>query len=495
MYKAIDVGSWDFQDKTASIVPVSSQGLTGRDRFNFFEKRAAAITFKKELDNLKLASGDIPVHLIAVGATEFYNCNKNGDGFCEQTCRDRHHTFVKNASVYRHHANSDKSKRYGKVAASAYNDDMHRIELLVVLNGTKQAAARNGGLVIPDDSLQKLASGDALPWSMGCRVSHDVCNNCFNKAASPKDYCQEHECINPKTGKKMFGCKKGLTKVAEDGAVQYVENPNCTYMDISEVTVPADRTAFGYVAKYAAAAGRAIGGAELAEAYGWTKQANQETVVRHVLDHPIRPLWSDTLTKLAAAEYSLREHGLSDADRLQQWGFFFSSGLPDVVQTKYAAMSEGQQPAFLMHLADHQVILSPKQYAKLANADSGFSYLNACQNLFGMIDQADCRELMLGTMKKYAMPVHRGCLELAGLIPPSGKFTKQGAADRITELVFNGVINNDKPLPQIVKVASAPSSSDYKTAIDYILYKIAAVSRLQQQNENTYLTAVLQQFI
>jgi hypothetical protein len=493
MYKAIDVGSWDFQDKTASIIPVNSKGLTGRDRSNFFEKRAAAVTFEKELENLKLASGDIPVHLIAIGATEFYSCNKNGDGFCEQTCIDRHPTFVKNASVYRHHANNDKTKRYGKVAASAYNPEMHRVELLVVLNGTKTAAERNGGLVIPDESLQKLAAGKALPWSMGCKVKKDYCGNCGKGSATPKDYCEEHECINAETGKKMFGCKKGLTKVADDGTVQHVENPNCTFMDISEVTVPADRTAYGYIAKYAASVNRVIGGAELAESYGWVKEA--DPVVLKTLNNPIRSVWSDTLMKLAAAEYSLREHGLTDSERLQQWGFLFSEGLPDSLQQKYAALSEKEQTEFLMKLADRQIILSPRQFAKLANAEDGFGYLNACQNLYGLVDESSNRELMLGAMKKYAMPVFYGALEFTGLFPASSRFTKQGSADRITELVFNGIVTNNKPLPSIVKIASAPTSSEYKTAIDYILYKIAAVARLPEQDNRVCITAVLQQFI
>jgi hypothetical protein len=493
MYKAIDVGSWDFQDKTASIIPVSSHGLTGRDRFNFFEKRAAAVVFEKELDNLKLASGDIPVHLIALGATEWFSANKNGDGFCEQTCIDRHPTFVKNASVYRHHVNHDKSKRYGKVAASAYNPDMHRVELLVVLNGTKQAAVRNGGLVIPDESLQKLASGKPLPWSMGCKVPADQCCNCLKKAAFPREYCEEHECINPKTGKRMFGCKNGLTKVADDGTVQYVENPNCTFMDISEVTAPADRTAYGYIAKYAADTNRVLGGAELAEVYGWTKQASKEAVAD--LNSPVKKVWSYTLTKLAAVEYELRENGLRNSDRLQQWGFLFSDELPLVVQKKYAALSENVRPSFLMHLADQNIILSPRQYVKLANADTGQGYINACQNLYGRIDQSACRNLMLSSMRKYAMPAHTGVLEIAALFPSSSRFTKKGAYDRLTELAISDVVTIDKPLPDIVKIAAAPSPIDYKTAIDYVLYKVAAVSRLRQDDDSVFVTALLQQFL
>jgi hypothetical protein len=493
MYKAVDVGSWDFQDKIASIIPVSSRGLTGRDRFDFFEKRAAAITFDKDLANLKLASGDIPVHLIALGATEWYSANKNGDGFCEQTCIERHPTFVKNASVYRHHVNGDKSKRYGKVAASAYNPEMHRVELLIVLNGNKQAAARNGGLVIPDESMQKLASGKALAWSMGCKVPVDICNNCKKASETPKDYCEEHECINSVTGKRMFGCKTGLTKVAEDGTVQYVENPKCTFMDISEVTVPADRTAFGYIAKYAADANRVIGGAELAESYGWTKQASKEVIAS--LNMPIKKVWSYTLTKLAAVEHELRENGLQDSDRLQQWGFLFSGDLPPAVLKKYAALSENTRPSFLMQLADQHIILSPRQYAKLANADTGYGYINACQNLYGRIDQSTVRDLMLSSMRKYAMPAHTGVLEIAALFPPASRFTKKGAYDRVTELAINNVVTLDKPLPNIVKIAAAPSPLDYKTAIDYTLYKIAAVSRLQQDGDSIFVTALLQQFL
>lgn len=142
-----------------------------------------------------------------------------------------------------------------------FNDKMKRVELIVALNATKEAADRNKGLVA-DKEMQKIASGDDN-WgvSMACRVSHDVCSGCGNKAKNRDEYCTEDMC-------KYGGCKSNLTKVAEDGHVLHVDNPNPTWFDISDVYRPADRIAW-VVGHYKAASNAyVVGGAELAELAG-----------------------------------------------------------------------------------------------------------------------------------------------------------------------------------------------------------------------------------
>lgn len=267
--KVVEAGSWrgPGMDEPVQFVKVSSRGLIGQDRREFLEKRAAAPIFADKLATVRLKPGDIPIHVIAIGATEGYGPNRNGDAFNEATCRKAHETFVKHARFYRNHKNKNPEKSFGKVALSAYNDAMRRVELLVIGNGTKEAAQRNGGLVMRSELREKLARGEPIAVSMACRVAHDVCNNCGNKAPSRRQYCTADTCIS-KSGKRMFGCRDGLTKVASDGTVQYVENPNPLFFDISEVIRPADRIAYGGLADYvkaASAQGHAVGGAELAE--------------------------------------------------------------------------------------------------------------------------------------------------------------------------------------------------------------------------------------
>ena len=275
MLKVIEAGSWDGpgMELPAQLIKVSSRGLIGTDRSDFLEKRAAAPIFADRLARVKLGSGDIPIHLVAIGATEAFGPNRNGDGFKEATCREVHDTFVKHARLYKNHQNKNPKKSFGKVALSAYNEPMRRIELLVIGNGTKEAADRNGGLVMDKRSIDRLSDGEFLPFSMACKVAYDVCNNCFNKAANRSLYCTADTCISP-GGRRMFGCRDGLTKVSADGLQQYVENPGAMMFDISEVIRPADRIAYGgqadYMHKAASDLGHTPGGAELAE--WWAKQ-------------------------------------------------------------------------------------------------------------------------------------------------------------------------------------------------------------------------------
>jgi hypothetical protein len=76
-----------------------------------------------------------------------------------------------------------------------------------------------------------------------------VCSNCGNKAANRKEYCDTDTCVS-EDGFRGFGCKDGLTKVADNGFQQFVDNPDPHHFDISEVVRPADRQAYGWKATY-----------------------------------------------------------------------------------------------------------------------------------------------------------------------------------------------------------------------------------------------------
>jgi hypothetical protein len=187
----------------------------------------------------------VPIHLIAIGATEFYGPNRNGDGFKEATLRKYAHTFVtkpvtrEGAYFYRDHLNKNPLKSYGTVKAAFYHPAMHRVELLVALNGTKEAAERNNGL-LADRELEKLArddDGDAFGVSMACRVPFDVCSGCGNRARHRGEYCTARTC-------KYGGLAEAITKVAADGHVLHADNPDPAFFDISHVYRPADRTAY-----------------------------------------------------------------------------------------------------------------------------------------------------------------------------------------------------------------------------------------------------------
>ena len=193
MIKVIYPDSYNFDDPVASLVKVHSKGL---DK-SWMEKRSAAPEFLELFDGIKPKKDHSLIHLIAMGASDSYSTNRNGDGFFREPRKldlphanwrslvlangkthtksaetftdhtdtgliDRYKTFEKFAKVFKHHKNKpDKGdKIYGDVVAAAYNLPMDRVELLAE---------------VPDnewrEELQKIAENKAVPFSMACIVS------------------------------------------------------------------------------------------------------------------------------------------------------------------------------------------------------------------------------------------------------------------------------------------------------------------------------------
>lgn len=258
MNKVILPDGWCFDQMVVQPIKWARDGLRGEDLRLLIKQ--AGYEFADRVKRARFQPGDIPILLLAMGATEFFGPNRNGDGFREEVCKKYHPTFVKNACYFYNHANKDKKKSYGFVQDSYYHPDMHRVELLVCLNGTKEAADRNGGFVAEKD-LQDLAAGRDIPVSMACKVAYDVCSGCGNRARTREEYCTDRTC-------RYGGLRENITKVAADGHILHADNPEPVFFDISRVFRPADRIAYVLGRVKAAAAGEGIGGAALAEIMG-----------------------------------------------------------------------------------------------------------------------------------------------------------------------------------------------------------------------------------
>lgn len=193
------------------------------------------------------------IHVITNGAMEFYSANDNGDGFNEKEGSYRspetggtiklagglkgfHSTYTNGgAGVYHKHRNSRKTdpatgrpfEKRGEIEAEAYNDKMHRGEVII------SVVRRDPFWRKP---LEKCANGEQLYWSMGTTVPFDVCSSCLNKAASRAQYCTH---LRNNLG--------GLTK---EGRRVMAINDRTTYHDLSLVDIPAFRIA-GTLAKVA----------------------------------------------------------------------------------------------------------------------------------------------------------------------------------------------------------------------------------------------------
>lgn len=357
LVKIIEPGSQKFDVPVSQLIKMSSDGLRGNDLRSLIKRASHA--FADAMRRVELKPGEVPVHLIALGATEFYGPNRNGDGFKEATCRRYHGTFVKYARFYRNHVNKDPRKGYGIVKLSHYNEDMHRIELLVALNSTREAAERNGCLVA-DEELQKLASGDDIAVSMACKVPYDICAGCGNRARTRAEYC---------TGTDEGGlCKRGgvanrLCFVHEDGFINHVDNPDPVWFDISRVFRPADRIAYtNGILK--AADSRPVGGALLAEMMG-------VTVPPLLLDGNAEvPASLITLsTKLAALEEDIARNGLD------RWSLAF---VPQI-RSPISFPDEVKTAEVLASCARHKICLPLEAYTRLTKGAMAQDYLDAAR--------------------------------------------------------------------------------------------------------------------
>ena len=172
--------------------------------------------------SIKPAEGKTYILVLAMGASEFYGPNRNGDAFKESELKKTHHTFETNAHVYKSHVNKNPAKAYGEVVKSFYNDDMHRVELVLAIDNSKAP-----------DIVKKINSGRSVAVSMGCKIKFDVCSICGNKAPTRAQYCKH--------------LRNELNKIYPDGRIVCADNPNPTFFDISIVWRPADKT--GYMLK------------------------------------------------------------------------------------------------------------------------------------------------------------------------------------------------------------------------------------------------------
>ena len=186
------------------------------------------------------------VHLISTGAVEYYGPNKRGDSFNETGGKynppepyskeasevvldgglKKYHdsTFRANGKVYREHhsiVEDKKNKPLGEVVFAAYNDPMHRGELVVRLANDEW-----------HDDLERIAKGKPCYYSMGCLTKDDVCSIC-GKRTSPND--SKNRCEH---------LKGHLLEYHSSGRQVHAITDHPIFYDISRVARPADKIAY-----------------------------------------------------------------------------------------------------------------------------------------------------------------------------------------------------------------------------------------------------------
>lgn len=343
MYKIIPPDSWDFGVASTQLVKAAHDGLRGHD-YSALIKRAGH-ELAQWVQTQDKPHDEEWVHGIIMGAHESSGQNRNADSWSSKNLQRDHTTFETHARAYRDHKNTDPAKSYGIIKKSWFNPEMKRVELIIAYNATPEAARRNGGLVA-DRELEKLASGKPLALSMGCSVPHDVCALCNKHSKTRAEYCDEHSCT-------YLGMKKHAGRVYDDGAVQYVDNPNSTFRDCSHVARGADRTAFVLGKVAAAGPNQTVTGAELAELLG----ISEVPLVRSPLPTAIAKLAQEML-------HAYR------ANTGQEWALSFSPPayqLPKLAQD----LSDSIRLQRLRALADLGVVLPVRGWLELTTGIRG----------------------------------------------------------------------------------------------------------------------------
>lgn len=190
MQKIILPSSYGFDQPTASLI----DSHRSRIDTDLLVKRASSPAIIEKFASFKPRPGHSLIHLIAMGSTDRYPANRNGDAFykaarvfqfpetdwdSQQLANGRTHTksadtftdrtatglidqyptFVSHGDVYWHHKNKKHAGDtvYGSIKAAEYNHPMDRVELLIEVDNDRWGA-----------DLEKMAAGDDLSFSMSC---------------------------------------------------------------------------------------------------------------------------------------------------------------------------------------------------------------------------------------------------------------------------------------------------------------------------------------
>ena len=223
--KIIEIGPYFYDTDEPSIRILNDEALkiASSDAVRYFEK----------LDKIP---GKTLILVLAMGASEYWGCNRRGDYWPEkpipglvepeETLLAKYKTFETTAKIYLHHVNYDPAKSIGDVVKAFYNYDMHRVELILAVDNEKGR-----------EQVEALKQNKFLPVSMGAKVKYDVCSICGHISKTVAEYCDH--------------ARNMMNKVFPDGKKVYVINCDPTFKDISIVRRPADPTAYTQLIKAA----------------------------------------------------------------------------------------------------------------------------------------------------------------------------------------------------------------------------------------------------
>jgi hypothetical protein len=194
--------------------------------------------------NIKSDINKIYIHILAMGAGEYYGANRNADYFPAEALRRDFSTFVTSpAHIFTHHQNRNPEIALGQVIFAIYNERMARVELIAWVDRIKGKSF-----------VEKIERGEFPATSMATHTPWDECSICGNRAHSRAAYCRH--------------LSMELGRILPDGKkVMAINSASLRFFDLSFVHKPADITSsvLQKLASEDEAQLPTIGSAELAE--------------------------------------------------------------------------------------------------------------------------------------------------------------------------------------------------------------------------------------
>lgn len=273
----------------------------------------------------------------AMGASEYYGSNINGDAFPEAGLTHRPDDWQFNpiidrirakswaygfptfyrAHPYAHHRNKDASRAFGEVELAAWNPDMRRVELVTRVDRDKCLAYGGQG------TWDKLKSGAFPDVSMGTKVPYDTCSICLDfqryqealgtfdpakhrhPGMAALDYHKNRGAIRGLSITRADYCQhalKEMNRIYPDGRKVFVNNDFPAFFDISFVFIGADKTAKTMLFIFSSGVGHAVKpSAEVADDLG-VEESEEGSKTASVHDEILKQAFGSKVARLKKSE-------------------------------------------------------------------------------------------------------------------------------------------------------------------------------------------------
>ena len=342
----------------------------------------------------------------------------------------------------------------------------------------------NGTEVVDDLTVHNLAVAGAESYIAGSCIVHN-CSICGHQAKTRREYCHH--------------LKENMGEITKSGHAVGAINDGMVYFDISQVTVPADRTAYGLLK--VASDSRVIGGAELAESMDLFMPEDADDYI----------LGGTRLSKLAMirklSEIEKEIEAMADGDHpLNKCRMAFdpevTGDIPDT-DIKKMRVPRNQVGDVLGALADVKISLSLRDFMKMILGDR-FSevaeHVDSAQSLLpgifgrllkspaGTVSGMDDFDLSDGVIPRQAREtIHK--------LTPEHSLDDEPVRRRITLTVLRG----KAPVPlrsgEQEKTSGAISALAERMATAYSMYKVSFCQREGVMDRTVTERAILQHYI